>query len=81
MYNIIYLVKDNDKTICAADSMNEAIKQAIRYLVSGELLVERFSYKETVTDIEYSNTFRIGAEIMTETGIISIEPLTLHKSE
>jgi hypothetical protein len=67
--------------IFAAATMNEAIKLAIRYMNTEDFTVESFSYDEDNTVIEYSDSFRIGNEIIKEGGTITLTPAKFYKSE
>lgn len=85
MHNItpekIFIVYDRDEAICATNSMDEAIKLAIRYMYVQDYTVDKFLYGEDFTRIEYAKVYRIGAEIHEDEGNIFITTTKFYKSE
>ncbi len=69
------------ETIFATTTMNGGIKMAIRYMSVEDLTVEFFSHDDEYTVIEYSTSFRIGAEIIEQKGVITIMATNFHESE
>lgn len=68
-------------TIFATTTMDVGIKLAIRYMSTENLTIEQFAYDEDYTIMEYSCSFRIGAEIIEQKGVITIMTTNFHKSE
>lgn len=68
-------------TLFAASTMDEAIKMAINYMNTEDFTVKLFSYDEDYTVIEYSDSFRIGGEIIEQKGTITLMSTKFYKSE
>jgi len=79
----IFVVYDSGEatTVCAATTMDEAIKLTIRYMFMQDYTVDEFSYGESHTDINYAKIYRIGPEIHEDEGTISVMETRFYKSE
>ena len=78
----IFVVYDNgEEAIFATNNMNEAIKLTIRYMYAQDYTINKFSYGEDFTYIEYVKVYRIGAEIHEDEGNICIMTTKFYKSE
>ena len=77
---VIYDVGECE-TVGAAESMNEAITLAIRYMNVQDYLCKLFLYDESYTTIDYENTYRVGPDIHTTKSVITIMETTLFKSD
>jgi len=79
----IFVVYDSGEstTVCAASTMDEAIKLAIRYMYMQDYTVDQFSYGEAFTFIDYVKIYRIGPDIKEDEGRISIMETRFYKSE
>lgn len=77
---VIYDAGECD-TVGAAETMNEAITLAIRYMNIQDYLCKLFSYDESYTVIDYENTYRVGPDIHTVKNVITIMETTLFKSD
>ena len=85
MHNVtpekIFIIYDNGEVICATNNMDEAVKLAIRYMYAQDYTIDKFSYGEDFTRIEYAKIYRIGAEIHEDEGSIGITTMKFYKSE
>lgn len=69
------------ETIGAAETMDEAIMLVIRYMYSHDYVCKYFSHDEEYTVISYEHDYRIGPEMNTINGTISIMATALFKSD
>jgi len=76
----IYTIRDND-VICAASTYDDAIMYAMRYLFSRELQVDKFTSLPDAALINYTDSYRLGAEIIHNKGIIEIDSTVLYVEE
>lgn len=79
----IFVVYDsvNCDTVAAANSMDLAVRLAIRFMFAHDYHCENFSYDEDMTVIEYANIYRIGGELRREEGVLSITCTTLYEAD
>ena len=79
----IFVVYDAGEVfmVCAATTMDEAIKLAIRYMYAQDYTIDEFSYGESYTLINYVKIYRIGPTIKEDEGSISIMETKFYKSE
>lgn len=79
----IFVIYDANEceTIGAAETMDEAITLAIRYMNVKDYLCKLFTYDEEYTAIDYENTYRVGPDIHTVKSTITIMETTFFKSD